>query len=165
MEYQYEHDGATYSVRLDIGPDGETIATIGDERYLVESNDKYLRIDGQQVRAVTAQSNAPRQEEPTVYVALDGRTYELKRVTDSGTRRRGSGAKDSGLTAQMPGQVTGIQVAEGDRVEKGQTLLMLEAMKMEIKIAAPCNGTVRQILVKIGETVDRSQQLIDIEEG
>jgi biotin carboxyl carrier protein len=62
----------------------------------------------------------------------------------------------------MPGQVTRVLIAEGDPVQRGQPLIILEAMKMEIKIAAPHDGRVAKVLVKPGQVVERGQALIEI---
>jgi biotin carboxyl carrier protein len=62
----------------------------------------------------------------------------------------------------MPGQVRAVLVNVGDSVEKGQALALLEAMKMEIKIAAPHAGKVAQVLVQVGQVVERGQQLFEI---
>ena len=63
----------------------------------------------------------------------------------------------------MPGQVRAVNVGEGDAVTKGQTLLVLEAMKMEIRIHAPQDGTVKKLFVKQGQTVEREQSLLSVE--
>jgi biotin carboxyl carrier protein len=62
----------------------------------------------------------------------------------------------------MPGLVAKLLVSEGEPVERGQTLLILEAMKMEIKIAAPHAGRVIKVLIRQGQVVDRGQGLIEI---
>lgn len=62
----------------------------------------------------------------------------------------------------MPGLVRSVLVREGDSVEKGQALVLLEAMKMEIRVAAPHAGKVIEVLVAAGETVDRGQRLIEL---
>ena len=64
----------------------------------------------------------------------------------------------------MPGQVRTVNVREGDTVTKGQTLLVLEAMKMEIRIQAPQDGVVTKSFVEQGQTVEREQILIEIEQ-
>ncbi|WP_297071735.1 biotin/lipoyl-containing protein, partial [Thermococcus sp.] len=56
-----------------------------------------------------------------------------------------------------------VLVGEGDRVEAGQGLLTLEAMKMENEIPAPKNGTIKKILIKKGDTVNTGDPLIEIE--
>jgi biotin carboxyl carrier protein len=63
----------------------------------------------------------------------------------------------------MPGQVRAVNVREGEAVTKGQTLLVLEAMKMEIRIQSPRNGTVKAVFATQGQTVEREQILIEIE--
>ena len=64
------------------------------------------------------------------------------------------------ITAPMPGSVLRLDVAIGDRVKKGQPLLVLEAMKMEHSIAAPFDGTVSQILVQQGQQMQSNERLI-----
>ena len=76
----------------------------------------------------------------------------------------GKGDVDSGLAAPMPGNVQAISVKAGDVVEKGQLLLVLEAMKMEHQITAPRDGTVADILVAVGDQVANGQPLVALEE-
>ena len=97
----------------------------------------------------------------TCYVAIDGNVFELKKPDLRRTRRRQHHGEDN-LTASMPGQVIKVLVNGGDRVQRGQPLLVLEAMKMEIKIAAPHDGRVAMVLVKPGQVVDRGQGLIEM---
>ena len=66
------------------------------------------------------------------------------------------------VTAPMPGTILGVKVAVGDSVEKGQTLLVLEAMKMENEIAAPEAGTVSSIDVETGMSVESGQLLASL---
>jgi len=69
------------------------------------------------------------------------------------------------IKAEMAGTVVRIVVEEGERVEKGQPLLVLEAMKMENEIAAPTSGVVKKILVKEGEKVSVGTSLIILDSG
>ena len=62
----------------------------------------------------------------------------------------------------MPGAVLEILVVEGDRVERSQTVVVMESMKMEIAIAAPRNGVVRRVSVHPGQQVDRGMRLLEI---
>lgn len=64
------------------------------------------------------------------------------------------------VKAPMPGSVIEVKVKEGDRVEEGDVLLVLEAMKMENELTASQGGTVAQILVKKGDTVNSGDPLI-----
>jgi len=69
-----------------------------------------------------------------------------------------------GLTAPMPGQVRSVTVNEGESVKKGQTLLTMEAMKMEIRIQALKDGRVKKVHVKQGQAVEREQILMEMED-
>jgi 3-methylcrotonyl-CoA carboxylase alpha subunit len=63
----------------------------------------------------------------------------------------------------MPGRVLSVFVAEGEAVKKGQALLVLEAMKMEHRITAPADGTVRAVRIAAGEQVANGAVLVVIE--
>jgi len=135
-------------------------ATLGDNTVDVEilgtqAGQLDLLIDGERVTAYVSSDNAKR------WVTINGRTSLLTK--QSGSRRSGAKHDHSGeLTAPMPGQVRAVNVNEGDEVTKGQTLMVLEAMKMEIRVQAPNDGTVNKLLVKQGDTVEREQMLVEI---
>jgi biotin carboxyl carrier protein len=65
----------------------------------------------------------------------------------------------------MPGKVIEIRVAVGDTVEPGQTLVLLEAMKMEHPMQATEAGTVQEILVSVGEQVEHEALLLVVNSG
>jgi biotin carboxyl carrier protein len=66
------------------------------------------------------------------------------------------------IAAPMPGIIVNILVDEGDKVEAGQTVVIIEAMKMENNIAATTSGTVKKVHVKKGQEVNNAQELITI---
>jgi len=72
-------------------------------------------------------------------------------------------ASAGGIIAPMPGQIKSIFVREGDRVKAGHKLMIMEAMKLENKIAAKHDGIVKKILVRDGDTVNQGQELIIVE--
>ena len=74
----------------------------------------------------------------------------------------GSGKGDR-LVAPMPGAVIDLRAAVGDRVEAGQVLVVLEAMKMEHHIAAPFDGTVTEVPIVEGQQLDNGALLVVIE--
>ncbi len=116
-----------------------------------------LRIDDQHLTAhVTI-------DQPRIWVTLEGHTFVLTRSSGSqpGSTRQ---EHPSGLTAPMPGQVRAVQVQEGERVVKGQSLIVLEAMKMEIRVQAPADGRVKTLHVQPGQTVEREQVLVELED-
>jgi acetyl/propionyl-CoA carboxylase alpha subunit len=78
--------------------------------------------------------------------------------------RSGVAVEQSTLTAPMPGTVIKVLVAAGDRVEPRQTLLVLEAMKMETPVASPYEAVVREVHVAEGDRVAGGAVLVELEE-
>jgi len=66
------------------------------------------------------------------------------------------------LKAPMPGLVVSVPVTEGQIVEKGQTLLILESMKMQNELRAPYAGKVVRLRIKVGESVEQKQILLNL---
>jgi len=65
------------------------------------------------------------------------------------------------LDAPMPGNILDVLVSKGDKVAKGDPLLILEAMKMENVIKAPTDVTIQKINVLVGDNVEKNQTLIE----
>ena len=150
---------------LDIASNGKVFTLTLDDKTIhaeVLHSDQGkldLLIDGKRVTAYVSSDNAKR------WVTVNGQTFVLTK--SSGPRKGGHGHHHAAgeLTAPMPGQVRAVNVSEGDTVTKGQTLLVLEAMKMEIRIHSPHDGVVKKLFVNPGQTIEREQILIDIEES
>ncbi|MEE4313450.1 MAG: biotin/lipoyl-containing protein [Desulfofustis sp.] len=64
------------------------------------------------------------------------------------------------IIAQMPGTIVGVEVSSGDRVTRGQTLLILEAMKMANEVVAPADGVVAEVKVVKGASVNAGDVLV-----
>ena len=95
------------------------------------------------------------------WVHLHGRTYKFDVVRSS----RGRAAAAPGdLSSPMPGQVQRVLVVEGDAVQAGQTLLVVEAMKMQLEIKAPRAGTVRRLSARQGQQVEAGVPLVELDE-
>jgi 3-methylcrotonyl-CoA carboxylase alpha subunit len=69
---------------------------------------------------------------------------------------------EASLEAPMPGTVVQLRVEPGASVREGETLVVMESMKMEISIAAPRDGSVAEVLVTAGDQVDRGATLIEL---
>ncbi len=88
-----------------------------------------------------------------------GITYTLSTASRQ-LSKRSLRQTENALTAVMPGLVTRVLVAEGDTVTRGQALIILEAMKMEVRISAPRDGRVGKLFCTQGQIVERGQTLI-----
>ena len=141
--------GRSYHARI-----GEKTAQVEIIRF--ENGRLDLLIDGERVTAHVSSDSAKR------WVTVDGQTVVLTKDT-AGGRGHGHHHAAGELTAPMPGQIRALNVSEGEAVTKGQTLMVLEAMKMEIRIHAPQDGVVKKLFVKQGQTVEREQILIEVE--
>jgi biotin carboxyl carrier protein len=160
MKLTLEHNSQPFSIDLTVSG-GSYRAGVGDRTVKVEilraEGDRLeLLLDGERLTAFVSSDRARR------WVTINGQTFVLTK--QSGARKSGGGHHHAAgeLTAPMPGQVRAVNVSEGDAVAKGQTLLVLEAMKMEIRIQSPQDGTVGKLFVKQGQTVEREQILVEI---
>ncbi len=79
------------------------------------------------------------------------------------TPRRPRPTKPGDIASPMPGRVVKVLVSKGDRVEQGQAVLIIEAMKMESRVPAPVDGTVAVLYVKDGDDVKTDETLIQLE--
>lgn len=107
--------------------------------------------------------------EGTVWNAtVNGQTFEIEMPdVESVAKPRRSGGrkkKKSGtVSANIPGKVVTVEVTEGQRVEEGQVILILEAMKMQNEIQAPVSGTVTTVHCSEGEAIEANVPLVVIE--
>ena len=162
---------------IELNPSGENyIAVIGDKKYQVE----IIRANGGQGRidlritdlseSVSIRESVTKSAYMSAYVSsdlakrwvtVDGQTVMLTKTSGAkqGVRHDHAG----GLIAPMPGQIRSVAVVVGEAVKKGQTLLTMEAMKMEIRIQALKDGVVKSVSVTQGQTVEREQILVEVE--
>jgi biotin carboxyl carrier protein len=156
MKFTFNH------IPVEVTPAGKDyLLTLGEQTARVEVLHKengrlVLQVDGQRIIVHVSLEGAKR------WVTVNGQTFLL--VPTATRRAAGVGQEHaSRLVAPMPGQVRSVNVQQGETVSKGQTLLVLEAMKMEIRIQAPAEGVINKLLVRQGETVEREQTLIEFE--
>ena len=101
-------------------------------------------------------------------VLVDGRSYHIHLVDERQMRLGGlqSGIELEGrqeVSVPMPGKIIAVLVAEGDRVERGQGLVIVEAMKMENEVRCPVNGEVKEVKVKAGDALEAGAVLVVVE--
>ena len=127
------------------------------ELLSLEGSSAHVGIDG--ARHV-ARFHTPRSGK--LYLSIDGRAaqyLDMIRLDGALEHSGGSGR----VSAPMHGLLLEVRVAPGDVVESGQTLAVLEAMKMHYEIVAEANGTVREVMAEAGKQVAAEDILIEIE--
>ena len=93
---------------------------------------------------------------------IDGALYETE-VPEDWHEPYGGPVDRSPVRAFIPGIIHEVAVKPGNRVRKGQVLLLLEAMKMYNEVCAETEGTVREVAVRVGELVEKGQLLLRLE--
>ena len=161
------------------------ITTIGTDQFTIDINHEgQIAVDGQVI-------NADMQQMPdtTMYsIIIDGKSHDVRLnegngvyevllggeifeivVEDERTRRlaglKKGAVANSGeiiIKAPMPGVVVEVPVKEGDEVEKGEIILILESMKMQNEFKAPRAGTIHAIRVAAGDKIDQNAVMITI---
>jgi len=122
-----------------------------------------VRVDARPVKA------SVRREGETLTVDLGGTAYRFRlrdaRAPKLARRARGADAHRGELHAPMPGLVVDVLAAEGEAVEAGRPVVVIEAMKMQNALVAPVSGRVRRVAVTAGSIVETGALLLAIEPG
>jgi biotin carboxyl carrier protein len=135
------------------------ILKVKDNSYSVIKDNKSYNVEVLSVKP----------EEKSFYIKVDGIKYlfNAKDKYDELLHSLGmdsmASAKVSDLKAPMPGLVLEISVEVAQEVLKGDTLLILEAMKMENVIKSPTDGVIKSVLVNKGDTVEKNQVILNFE--
>jgi len=170
MEQEFTYQEKVHIVKLDADNEESLKAdsfkvSIEDKQFKfnvskISDNCFSIILDGKSRIVYAAES------ENNVFVHLDGRVIKLAKADNDQKKFAGDGlafgVKDE-ISTPMPGKVVKILVAEGEKVEVGQSLVIVESMKMENDIKSPANGSVKSIHFKAGELVEPGQPIIKLE--
>lgn len=162
MQFSYKHNETIYTVDLERLASGKYQVQLNDQVYTASlhhhhDNTYVLLFNNKKLLVHIVADNQKR------FVKVSDDFASTIEMIDPQARKKLSTKQgDAQLKAQMPGQVIEVSVTADQTVQAGQLLLILEAMKMEIRVTAPYDGIVRQIFVSQNEVVERDQLLIDI---
>ncbi|WP_439185062.1 biotin/lipoyl-containing protein [Carboxylicivirga taeanensis] len=151
-----EQDGSKYKVDID--------GRVYDlDLIKVESDTYSILLNGQSINMEMIEGDSLNEYKVNTINSY----YEIE-VIDAATRYRNaskSSLDEAGTTIStpMPGKIVKIPVKEGDTVEKGQTVIIVSAMKMESEYKSAIDGVVKHIYVTEGDAVEGNQPLIEIE--
>ncbi len=144
-------DGVSFEAKITAVQPGVYSLLLGGKQFLA-------RVAGRSGNAAT---------DPEPYrVQINGVSYEIAVQDPRRRARHRAGLAPEGrqnIPAPMPGKVIRVLVSEGERVEAGQGLLVVEAMKMQNEIKSPRAGCVQTVRVREGQTVNAGEVLIVVE--
>ncbi len=132
------------------------LRAVGNDRYFFRLNGKSFLVQIQHINDM-------------YHVNIDGEVFDI-RVEDERMRtlrelvqKATHASGEQIIAAPIPGLITGIKIKEGDQISSGDSLLVLEAMKMENEIKSQFSGTVKKIMIEVGAAVEKDQKLLVIE--
>ena len=149
-EYNFKINGNDYTVGIEILNDTEADVIVNGASYSVEVLDTTVKPSVAAKPQVAAVPASHPVQPSTVPVTKPAAAAP-------------AAAGESPVKSPLPGVILDIRIKEGDTVAVGQTLVVLEAMKMENSIATDYAGKVKQILVEVGENVATDAVLMEIE--
>lgn len=158
-EYQ---DAQNRTFRVEALPEGKGFRVrLGEREVLVDAVERTpeglrLHFGGRWYTVAVSVQSKER------WLTWEGQTYRFTRRVARARRSEGQGGGDGLLRAPMPGQIRALKVQVGEQVTQGQTVLIMEAMKMEIQVKAPFTGTVTRLEVREGDVVEREALLGEV---
>ena len=144
-DFKFKIVGTEYTANVEEKEDGKLAVTVNGKAYEVE-------IPGHQAATTKVKPIKPAAPVPAASPASAPAPAAPKKASGTGTA----------VTAPLPGTITSIEVKEGDEVKTGQTVIVMEAMKMANNITAECDGVVKAILVQQGAQVQSGDALVEI---
>jgi biotin carboxyl carrier protein len=148
-DFLYETSEGAQRLRFELR---EQELTVEGERYQCDGKNVWL--DGRRVPFWV------HQEGDSVSVWLDGEVYSFTHKDPRHREEPGAPSASGAVSAQMPGKVLSLAVQVGESVSKGQNLLVMESMKMELALDAPLDGVVESVDVSVGQLVALGQRLV-----
>jgi len=148
-----------HTANLLLGASSSELKVLGDQVYAVSSNGKTHVLEVLKVNL----------EDKTMTIRSNHRTYdlvfkdELDLVLDKMGIKRSAELVNKNVKAPMPGKVLEVLAKAGDRLSKGDNLLILEAMKMENVIKAEVDCVVKKVHITKLENVEKNQVLIELD--
>jgi biotin carboxyl carrier protein len=158
--------GVTTGVTTSVATEAATIAaTLDRSQFVVTPRGPTLDVrnaatapdgSGDFARAIVAVAG------DVTWVSIDGEVFTID-IEDAQRMRRPRAAAGEGLSAPMPATVIKVLAEPGREVKRGETLLLLEAMKMELPVRAPRDGKVKALHCQAGQLVQPGVPLVDLE--
>ena len=163
MRPRYELAGKTHTV----APVRQSVADRNNVTVAIDGTELPVQIERHGNHRAILTVNGKRfdcwvaQDNDKLFVHLNGRSYELQAITEFAAAAAG-GSGSGQIKAPMPGVVLECHASAGDSVAEGQSLMMIESMKLQTEITAPASGTVTAMNVEAGQSFDKGTVLIEV---
>ncbi|GAB3100321.1 biotin/lipoyl-binding protein [Aestuariicella hydrocarbonica] len=163
MKHEFSLQNALYQV-LPVYRRNETKLTIDGKPFVAQLNwiddfECQLTLDGKRYSAIVAQ------DDNNLFVHIDGKTLSLTLVDSAAEAMAADVVEGTQVEAPMPGVVIDVLVAEGDEVKEGQTLLLIESMKLQIELKAKIDGVVETVPTSQGASFNKGDVLMTLAIG
>ncbi len=161
MEQKFKvkvNDSLDFSIRSDQAEELDLIKTSPSGYHILYKN-----------KAFRAELTSDDFQNKQYNISINSNTYrvkildELDLLIEKMGFSSGKNKKLNHIKAPMPGIIIGVEIKEGDSVKEGDTLLILEAMKMENAITSPKDGIIKSINIELNDTVEKGKLLIELE--
>ena len=159
MFINYEHENHVYNVSVERRKN-QYFVTYDNTEYKVEADEikpGYLKIKlgDRVIKCVITKGDKDK------FVFVEGDVFKVRNIELTGAKK--TNKKDEGnLNSPISGKVVSIKVKDGDKVKKGDVLMIIEAMKMEYLIRAPYNGKVKKVNFKEKDQIEIGQNTVEI---
>jgi biotin carboxyl carrier protein len=164
MSYHFQYLKEKYDADVR-SEEGKIIVTVGDQNYTVKEfdmkeNTATFRMRDSQYRIFFARDGTK------IYLSFNGEyfTLELSSLAKYGSEGPDQ-QKGNFIASSMPGLLVKLPVKAGEQVKSGDTLAIVEAMKMQNEIRSPIDGVVKKINFREGEQVDAFQAIVEIDDS
>jgi 3-methylcrotonyl-CoA carboxylase alpha subunit len=153
--FMFRHDTETLTVRAALGGGPGVWLDLPGGARMAAADEDFVRLDGVRYRAPVVR------HEGQFTIIVDGRNTTL-RLVDPWAPPALNEAADDRLAAPIPARVARVLVEAGDQVRKGAALVVLEAMKMELTLSAPMDGTIETVRFGVDDMVEEGAVLVTL---
>jgi 3-methylcrotonyl-CoA carboxylase alpha subunit len=156
----YEHENQIYNVIVEKRKNFYFITYDNTEYKIqaeeIKSGHLIIKIGDKIIKSVVTKGDQEK------YVFVDGDIFKVKNIELTSIRKKKKKEKENTLNSPISGRVVNIKTKKGDKVEKGDVLLIIEAMKMEYIIRAPYDGIVKKVNFKEKDLIEIGQNTLEL---
>ena len=159
MFINYEHNNHVYNVSIE-RREKHYFVTYNNTEYKVEAEESKpgqlkIKMGDRIIKSVITEG------EKQKYVFVDGHVFKVKPVELTG-KKKSKKKEDGSLSSPISGKIVNVKVKNGDKVKKGDVLMVIEAMKMEYLIRAPFDGKVEKVNFKEKDQIEIGQNTVGL---